>query len=375
MAEKLLISADSHVSEPPDLWVERIDKPFRDRAPRVVMDYEGQQGEYFVFEGGVSVRVAQGLLAAAVKEETRADFAARSANYADALPGGWDPVERLKDQDIDGVECEVLYTTLGFRLYWLTDPAFQQACFRTYNDWLAEYCSHSTKRLVGIGLISLHDPAEGVKELQRCVEMGLKGGLVWNSPPEGHSFSTTEYDTFWAAAQEMGIPITLHSIAGNDPENHIPPGPWTGIMSGMVQNHVAQRALTNMIMSGLLERFPRLKLVIAEFEAGWLSFFLHRLDLRASQGRGLPDVTLSLKPSEYFRRQVHAAFINDPVAVQTRHMIGVDRLMWSSDYPHGASTWPNSREIMGRYLEGVPEDEQQKLLRDNAIELYGLDVA
>ena len=169
------------------------------------------------------------------------------------------------------------------------------------------------------------------------------------------------------------MPITIHAIAGNDSENHIPPGPVTSIMAGLVQNHTAQRTLTTMIVSGLFARFPHLKVVSAEFEAGWMPFFMQRLDLRVSQGRA--PVELSLKPSEYFRRNVYAAYINDPFAVQNRHSIGVNNLMWSSDYPHGASMWPNSRASVDSYMTDVPADERNKILRENVTRLYGLSVA
>ena len=152
MAELQLISSDSHVSEPSDLWVERLDIKYRDRAPRVVLNPEGQEGAYFVYEGYPPHNLAIGLGAGRTPEELAAFL--KTGTYADARPGGWDPAQRLPDMELDGVEAEVLYTTLGFRLFWLKDAGLQRACFRVYNDWLAAYCSYAPKRLKGLALIS-----------------------------------------------------------------------------------------------------------------------------------------------------------------------------------------------------------------------------
>ena len=166
MSEPKLISADSHVNEPGDLWVERVDKPFRDRAPRVVENPPGQRpGAYFVLEGIPPIHLAQGMWAGKKPEELPQFF--QSSTYKDRRPGGWDPAERVKDMDLDGVEADVIYTTLGFRQFWLTDADLQRACFRVYNDWLAEYCAYAPKRLAGLGLISLWGIEEGVQELRR----------------------------------------------------------------------------------------------------------------------------------------------------------------------------------------------------------------
>ncbi len=220
MSELPLISADSHVNEPGDLWVERIDKQFRDRAPRVVENPPGQKpGAYFALEGIPPIHLAQGMGAGKKPEELPQFF--QTSTYKDRRPGGWDPAERVKDMDIDGVEADVIYTTLGFRQFWLTDAALQRACFRVYNDWLAEYCAHAPKRLAGLALISLYDVDEGVKELRRSVGRGLKGALIWASPPEDRPYSSTDYDPFWAAAQDLEVPISLHSITGMGAESRL----------------------------------------------------------------------------------------------------------------------------------------------------------
>ena len=375
MSDLELISADSHVNEPGDLWVERIDKVFRDRAPHVVENPPGQRpGAYFVLEGIPPIHLAQGMGAGKKPEELPKFF--QSSTYKDGRPGGWDPAERLKDMDLDGVQADVIYTTLGFRQFWFTDADLQRACFRVYNDWLANYCAHAPQRLVGLALISLHDIDEAIKELRRCAGRGLKGALIWASPPEDRPYSSPLYDPFWAAAQDLGMPISLHSITGVGAESRLAiKQPLDRYVRSTVLSHEVQRTLVVLICSGVLERFPELKIVSAENEVGWLPFFLQKLDQAQEEYRYLYPVPLKLKPSEYFRRQIFATFIDDPVGVASRELIGVENIMWSSDYPHTVSTWPHSREVVERDFKGVPEDEKRLIVRENVARLYGLALA
>jgi predicted TIM-barrel fold metal-dependent hydrolase len=376
MAELQLISSDSHVSEPPDLWVERIDKKYRDRAPKVVLNPEGQEGAYFLYEGFPPHNLAIGLGAGRTPEELAAFL--KTGTYADARPGGWDPAQRLPDMELDGVEAEVLYTTLGFRLFWLKDAGLQQACFRVYNDWLAEYCGYAPKRLKGLALISLYDPKEGAQELARCATLGLKGAMIWCSPPADQPYSLPLYDPFWAAAQDLDMPISLHAITGIE-RIQWEYGAEQRAMRPTVTPHEIEKSFSTLILSGVLERFPRLKIVSAENNCGWLPYYLQRVDrafLRfGPSGTATPWPTkLSLKPSEYFQRQMYCTFIDDPFGVASRHWIGVDNIMWSSDYPHTASTWPRSRAVIERDFKDVSEEEKRKIVRGNVAKLYGFDL-
>jgi predicted TIM-barrel fold metal-dependent hydrolase len=380
MAEPKLISADSHVNEPADLWTERIDSEFRDRAPRVVDDIPGRPpGSFLVLEGLPPIHLSQGLGAGKKPEELPAFF--QTSTYRDARRGGWDPAERVKDMDLDGVEAEVIYTTLGFRQFWLKDPALQRACFRAYNDWLAEYCSYAPRRLTGLGLLSLYDVDAAVIEMRRCRKIGLRGAMIWASPPEDRSYADRRYDPFWAAAQDLGMPLSLHSITGMGPESQAlrvmgrELAPVDRYLRSVTLCDEVKRSLTVFIFSGVLERFPRLHVVSAENDVSWLPFVVQRWDQAFEEYRHLYPAPLSLKPSDYFRRQVHATFIDDPLGVRQRHEIGIENIMWSSDYPHTVSTWPHSREVVARDFLGVPEDEKWGIVRDNAIRLYDLDLA
>jgi predicted TIM-barrel fold metal-dependent hydrolase len=175
MANLRVVSADSHVMEPADLWSARLDKKFRDRSPVVVQNPK-KPGYIFVAEGLDPFPVAGGFGAGRSGEELKDHL---SKGYEAARPSGWDPVERIKDQEIDGVEAEVLYTTLGMPLFGLQDPELQRSCFRVYNDWVAEYCAHNPKRLYGVGLVSLEDIDMGTKELERLHKQGMRGAMIW----------------------------------------------------------------------------------------------------------------------------------------------------------------------------------------------------
>jgi predicted TIM-barrel fold metal-dependent hydrolase len=312
-------------------------------------------------------------LGAAARGDAAA-FRAAGKGYRDALAGGWDPVERLKDQDYDGVEGEVLYTTLGFRLFWLEHAGLQRACFRVYNDWLAEFCSHSPHRLVGLALISLYDIEAARAELRRASSLGHRGAMIWLSPPAGApSYSSTVYDPFWAEAQELGLPLVLHENTGGGESRLSPSSYWNENISlgTIVRPHEVQRTLGVLILSGVLERFPGLKLVSAENGTDWLPWFIGRVEASAARAGSYPT-KLSLKPIDYLRRQIYFTYIDEPHAVENRGIIGVDRLMFSTDYPHSASTWPRSQQIVERDMIEVPADERRRLVHDNVLQAFNI---
>jgi predicted TIM-barrel fold metal-dependent hydrolase len=362
-----LISADSHVNEPPDLWVSRVDQKYRERAPQLMVDPPGgKEGAYFLYEGYAPHPIGIGFGAGKTPEELKTFL--NQATYADARPGGWDPAERKKDNAVDGVEADVLYTTLGFRIFWLKDAGLQADCFRVYNDWLAEFVSYDPKHMAGLAMISLYDPKAGARELERCAKMGLKGAMIWCSPPQEQPYSSDFYDPFWAAAQELKMPISLHAITGMGVESQ-----WNWgerYMRSTVLSHEVEKSFAVLIFSGVLDRFPNLQIVSAENNVGWIPYFLQRMDRFASRSTGSG---IKLKPSEYFARQMWATYIFDYVGVQSRQFIGVDRMMWSSDYPHQASSWPNSQEVVARDFKDASADDIFKITRGNVARLYGFD--
>ena len=377
MSEYPLFDADSHVSEPLNLWQERLPAKYRDKAPRMLKEHEGKPGAWWLIEEGREPHnVILGFGANKTLEELQQFL--KGFSYAGAHRGGWDPAQRVKDMDQDGVTGDVLYTTLGFRMFWIRDAGFQRACFQVYNDWLAEFCSYSPKRLKGLGLISLYDPKQGAEDLEDCAKKGLAGGLIWASPPDELPFYSKVYDSFWTAAQELRMPLSLHEFAGFE-RIYWESTAEKRTVANAVASHEVETTFATFILSGILERFPRLKIISAELNCGWLAYFLHRMD-RAFDSRGVrlqgsPFPTkLTMRPSEYFRRQLYATFIDDPYGLAHRHEIGVDNLLWSSDFPHSATFWPHSREKIAKDFHGIGEEDKRKILCENVAKLYGFEV-
>ena len=377
MSEYPLFDADSHVSEPLNLWRERLPAKYRAKAPRMMTEYEGQPGAWWLIEEGREPHNdILGFGANKTLEELQQFL--KGFSYAGAHHGGWDPAQRLKDMDQDGVTGDVLYTTLGFRMFWIRDAGFQRACFQVYNDWLAEFCSYSPKRLKGLGLISLYDPKQGAEDLEDCAKKGLAGGLIWASPPDELPFYSKVYDSFWTAAQELRMPLSLHEFAGFE-RIYWESTAEKRTVANAVASHEVETTFATFILSGILERFPRLKIISAELNCGWLAYFLHRMD-RAFDSRGVrlqgsPFPTkLTMKPSEYFRRQLFATFIDDPYGLAHRDEIGVDNLLWSSDFPHSATFWPHSREKIAEDFQGIGEEDKRKILSETVAKLYGFEV-
>ena len=365
----VVVSADSHVMEPATLWTERLDKKFQDRAPKVVKTDAGTFS--FVAPGIVPFPVAAGFGIGKNGAELREHL---SKGYEAARPSGWDPAERLKDQDVDGVRAEVLYTTLGMPLFGLDDVELQQICFSVFNDWLGAYAAYAPKRLYPVALISLEDIAAGAKELERCAKMGFKGAMIWGAPPEDKPYSKAIYDPFWAVAQETSIPISLHVITQKKQNEIKFDGPRGGrpILDPIFE---VQQSIRSLIYGGALERFPGLKIVSAENDAGWIGHFMHRLDhihvkwLSMSHGG-----KIKMLPSEYLRRQLWATFQDDPLAPITAKFFGEDNFMWASDFPHTDSTWPHSQEVIEKDFASVSETVKRKIVCDNAVKVYRMDI-
>lgn len=378
MAENMLLDADSHVSEPLNLWQERLPVRYRDIAPHMETEYRGRPGAWwFIEQDRPPHNVILGFGANKTLEELQQLL--KNFSYAGAHRGGWDPTQRLEDMDRDGVAGDVLYTTLGFRMFWIRDAGFQRACFQVYNDWLAEFCRYSPRRLKGLGLISLYDAKAAAEDLADCAKKGLAGAVVWASPPEELPFYSEVYDPFWAAAQELAMPLSLHEFAG-----------WQWVdwdsnaqkrtVGFAINSHEVEKTFATLILSGVLERFPSLRVVSAELNCGWLPFFLRRLDerfhARGARLGGSPFATeLKLTPSQYFRRQLYATFIDDPFGIAHRQDIGVDNILWSSDFPHSATFWPRSRDKIAQDFQGVSEDDREKILYQNTAALYGFDLS
>jgi predicted TIM-barrel fold metal-dependent hydrolase len=356
-----LISADSHVVEPPELWQERMPSAWRTRAPHV--ENRGETGDWFVADE-VAFPVALSFQGPKPAEK-RSQF----GTYAEAPVGAWEPAARLKEQDTDGVSAEIIYPSNSLFLFALRDGAYQRAVFATYNDWLAEFCNAGEGRLVGVALISGSDIPEAVREVERAARLGLRGVMIQGDNP-AIPYGNPRYDPLWAACEAHRMPVSFHSLtAAQSTERRD-----IGLAGYLAVPHMAQITLATMILGGVLERFPSLQVVCAENDIGWIPHLLFRMDHGYRTHRHWSgQQQLSLTPSDYFRRQVWSTFMEDHIGVEMRHHYAADRLMWASDYPHGESTWPNSRQVVAEKLAGVDGDEQRLIKRENVKRLYRLE--
>lgn len=354
------ISADSHVIEPGNLWLEYIQPKYRDRAPRLV---KGDDHDSYVCDGAELLPI--GSVAAA---GVPGDKVTRHGRFETHVPrGGWDPHARLPDMKKDGVEAEVLYPTMAMRLFALKDPEFQLACFQAYNNWVADYCKPYPKQLKAVGLIPMDDIETAVAELQRCRKLGLPGAsIAIYQDPQRH-YGDPSFDPFWSAAQDLDMPVSLHILTERNPKLK------RDISDGIVESSWIQRSLGLMVFNGIFERSPKLKIVSAENDIGWVPYFLGRIDYVFDRRRTMYPMRLSRRelPSAMVQRSVHFTFMRDRVGVINRHLIGLERILWSSDYPHNDSTWPRSQETISYLMEGVPAAEKRRIIAENAAALYG----
>jgi predicted TIM-barrel fold metal-dependent hydrolase len=364
-----IISADDHVNPPPLMYGERLPSKWRARAPRV----EEKDGrERLVFEG--TSRPFTALDAAAGVDAKDIRLLARTKQ--EGRKGGWDPDARIEDMDFDGVHAQVLFGSGsgGGVAIQCEDRALRFAMMQTYNDWIAEFCLRYPSRLIGIGEIPSWDIELAVAETDRCAQMGLRGVLLpavpayRESPAEDQPYTSDVYEPLWEALAERSMPIHFH--LGTRP---ITRGLDRDVMVNISVNKSAMsEPLASFILSGALQRHPNLKLVSVESGIGWMAFLIPWMDLVWEKHRHHTKSELIEKPSFYFHRQVFATFIDDVVGIRNRDIIGVNNILWSSDYPHVNSSWPTSREYIEKHFADVPREEAQRMTCENTAELYGI---
>jgi uncharacterized protein len=363
-----LVSADSHIVEPADLWTMRLPEEFRERAPTIRPTPHGDR----IYSGGKE-RGGIGLMATAKKYTDPDDlYFTMDGEWKDVPVGSYEPGERLKEMDREGIEAEVLYTTLGLSMYAMRDPEFRSACFIAFNDWLAEFCSAAPDRLFGVAMIPPADPELATSELQRCAKMGMRAAMVSIDGEDGRSYAHPDYAPLWRAAEEHAMPISLHVAASTETYQRCG-NAFADFSLGFTPT---MYAVAEMIFEGLFDRHPDLKVISVENDAAWPLAMLERMDDRFLRDQGWAGKSEGLSPdrvpSEVFREHVACSFMRDRTAILCREIIGRGNIMWGSDYPHFDGAWPDCGERLARQFEGVPLEDQQRIGRDNAIEFYGL---
>lgn len=368
----LILSSDSHVFEPPDLWRTRIDRPFRDRAPRI----ERIDGTDQLVVEADQVLSGIGLISNAGARFEAPETISGEGRFDDVPRGGYDPAQHVADMAIDGVAGEVLYPSQGLFYFKVADGALMSAIFRAYNDWIAEFCRSDPARLKGIAMINLDEVQDGIAELERAARLGLSGAMITEHPLDHRRYDQPEYEPFWAAAAALELPLSLHTATRRQ-------GKIRGAGAGTLRDASSRAtkafypamSMCDMIFSGVFERHPRLMLAIVEFELAWAPHVLATMDYtyRERTGEAIYRFKDGMLPSDFFHRNVVLSFQEDAVGIRLRDVIGVDNMMWGSDYPHSESTFPQSRRILADILAGVPAEEQARITGGNTARLYRFD--
>ena len=372
---QLMVSADSHVIEPPDLYAPLADE-YGDRAPHV---RRADDGTDWWWVGGERTNSFAGGSQAGRRFE-----AADSLVLADSIDHVheeiWTPVSYVEANLSDGVGASVLYPTQQLQHYAVRDTPLVSATCRVYNDWLAEFCAAEPARLRGIAALNVDDADEAATELERVAGLGLAGGLIPVGLPHGHTYADPRFEALWAAAEATGLPLSLHIgtyradpakqkavvIAGAQRADHRPVQTAFANADGYVR-----ASLADLIFSGVLERHPKLRIVSAEHEIGWFAHFVERMNHtyteRATRGHRFAD---GARPSDFTARQVWVQFSEDPLAPAMLAEIGDTNVMWGGDYPHSEGTFPHSQEITRRILQRCGEETRTAVLTTNAMALY-----
>jgi predicted TIM-barrel fold metal-dependent hydrolase len=365
---KPIISADSHIAEPPNCYLDYIDPAFKNRAPHI--EVHPEYGDVFVIEG-LDQPIPMGLIAAAGKKPS--DLTASGVSFEELPKSAWDASFRVADQNTDGVSAEIIYPTVGMMLCNHPDIDYQAACFGAYNRWLEEYVGGAPEnRLFGLGQVALRSVEEGIKEIEDAKKRGFVGVMMTGNPPEA-DYHDPMYDPLWEASVAMDMPLSFHILTSKADQIAAQRGPkingFLGIMRG------CQDVLGTFVFGGVFERHPNLKVVCAEADAGWVPHFIYRMDHAYDRHRyWMKCPPLEKMPSEYFLNNIYLTFQDDWTAFKHRNEMNPQRLMWANDFPHSDSTWPWSQGILEEHTKDMNQQEKDWILHDNVAECYNLPI-
>jgi predicted TIM-barrel fold metal-dependent hydrolase len=368
-----IISADSHVLEPPDIFTSRLPAGLRSRAPKLV-DVDGVS--QWAVDGSEPIPVpatagtGSGWGIAAMGAGS-AD-SAQGISWSAVLPALYDPAERVRAQWVDGLDGEILYpsTDLWDSIKQLGDPELQVALVRAYNDWIAEFCAFDPTRLSGIAKLPTTSVTDAQDELTRAVEeLGLRGAVLDAWPSGAAAGGNPNDDPFWETANGLRVPISLHFGIGQATST----SPAAGIAPGM--KPPMADALLPMVAAGVFDRNPDVRVVFAHADAGWALHWMEFFDINYVRHRHLAEYALQdpeALPSEYMRRHVWFTFHQDRSAVKNRSRLGNAHLMWASHFPFHDANFPEDRQQAMRVTDEVSDSDRQALLATNVGRLYRL---
>ena len=371
-----LVSVDDHVIEPPNVWVDRVPAKYRDQVPHMVDSPRGPVWEY----DGKQVPTS-GLSVAAGK--CKEEFSPDPVAFDEMRPGVYDPVARAADMDRAGILASLCFPSFPRfcgQVFWeAKDKEVAHLCVQAYNDWMMEeWCAGSGGRLIPLCLIPLWDPHAAAGEIRRNAARGCRAITFPEMPhhlalPSIHDPSGY-WDPVFAAADETGTVLCMHIGSGSKMADVSPYAPRAA--NTVMTFSMAQISMVEWLVSGLLVRYPRLKIAYSESQIGWMPFVLERLDkcfTHTAYAELPPEITQP--PSTYVKGRVFGCFFDDETGIVNRDVIGVSQMLFESDYPHQDTTWPHSETVVAKIAAQLSDEELEMVLRGNAISMLGLDPA
>ncbi len=377
MAEGRVVDADCHILEPPDIWTNWLPEQYQDKAPQLVKDPAGGDA-WLTAVGGTADPI--GLVSTPGRPWDQFEWF--GVTYDDARPGCYNGAERLKDMDIDGVWAEVLYPPQRTMSHFLGDV-------EAYNNFLfEEFCAPDRGRLIGMAQMPSLGIDQAIDALRKAKARGAKGVVISNWPSGNEALSAAD-DPFWAAAVDEGIPVAVHinvisrqqraaarkaaAKGGHTLYDLSSEAARAKAIGGM--SHVFSMCagnITQMLFTGVFERFPELQMCWIETGVGWIPHLIESIDDRYWRNRVWGDLPIKEPPSAYWYRNNAATFITDRSGIALRHAAGIDNIMWSSDYPHHGNDWPYSRKVIEDTMGQIPNDEKAKIVGGNATRIWDL---
>lgn len=355
-----IFSCDDHIdlwALPPDLWQARMPQALRAGAPRVV-----EAGAARLWKAGDKILGPSGLSMAQYSAIARAGLPDDDGLRAST------PELRLSDMDRDGIWSSVIYgpSLLGLQI---DDVELKAACLRAYNDWAAEFNAIDRERLCVLPVLPAHDVGAAVAELERVVKLGHRGAILY-------CFETRiidpQWEALWQAAAHHELPISFH-IGGGGSLIDLDTASWKLAAWAAITPMQMDEPLAAMVLSGALERNPKMRLVLAEAGIGWVPYVIERMDASfAKHGAAAKDYRIKQKPSEIFHRQVLVTFEEEPLGPKLLPLLGADNVMWASDYPHPDSPFPHSLRAIEEAFAGLDPSLRRKATGENCARLYHL---
>lgn len=368
----VLVSVDDHVIEPPTMFEAHIPEKYRDRAPKVVED---ETGEYWLFEGQRAQNMGLNAVAGCPPEE----YGLNPTRFEQMRPGCYDVHERVRDMDANGVLGSLNFPTFvhfcGQLFIQSQDKDLAHAVVRAYNDWhIDEWAGSYPDRFIPMSIMPLWDVELCAAEIRRTADKGCHA-VTFSENPEKlglPGLHVDYWDPFFAACEETQTVVAMH--IGSSSSMTVTSLDAPADVSIAITPMNSFLALNDLMWTPILKKFPNVTIALSEGGIGWIPYALERMDYTYNHHHAWTGADFGGKlPSDYFYRNVSTCFIDDAAGIELRHKVGIDMMTWECDYPHSDSTWPHSADLLAASLEGVPDDEVDKITHLNAMRLYNFD--